>query len=264
MNEKKNFAQKAGHFLAGRGFYIVLFICTAVIGISTWVLLFPSENLTRKASDTYIDYSTETESDVFAPVVPPPVPAVTPIPKPTAPALTVTPAPASPPPTVDKPIENKPTVETEPEGDSITVSGPATIDELRFARPVAGDISMEFAIDALVFSRTMGDWRTHRGVDLAGALGAKVLAVCDGTVTDIKKDDLFGTMVIIDHGFNLRSVYANLAEQPAVAVGDSVSLGSVIGSIGSTALAETGEVTHLHFEMTLAGSNIDPFMYIPG
>ena len=254
MNEKKTFAQKAGQFLAGRGFYIVLFICTAVIGVSTWVLLFPGGNPTNNG-DTYIDYSAETEREVFAPATP----------KPTVPATPKTQPPTPTPVVAPTPVVSAPTEESsyEPEGESAAVSGPASISELRFARPIAGDVSMAFAIDTLVFSRTMGDWRTHRGVDISGALGTKVLSVCDGTVMDIKKDDLFGTTVIIDHGFNLCSVYANLAEQPAVSVGDSVSLGSVIGSIGSTALAETGEVTHLHFEITLAGAPVDPFGYIP-
>ncbi len=256
MNKKKTFSQKVGQFLAGRGFYIVLFICTAVIGVSAWVLLFPSDNKTRDAGETYVDYSTGEEQNVFAPSTPAiEVPPATPTPVPT-PAPSPIPSPSPTP-------ENKP--DNKPQGDEnkSEISGPKSIGELKFARPLAGEVSLEFAIDTLVYSRTMGDWRTHKGVDIAGALGAKVLAACDGTVVDITQDDLLGTMVIIDHGFNLRSVYANLAARPAVGVGDRVSLGSVIGSIGNTALGEAGEVTHLHFEMILAGANVDPFDYIP-
>ena len=259
MNEKKNFSQRAGQFLAGRGFYIVLFLCTAVIGISAWVLLFPSNNLDRTASEVYTDYSSDLEQYVFAPetaktTAPPTIKPVAPTP---LPPPTPTPAPTP---------DTKPSTVTEPDdnGADIPVIGPMSIEDLKFARPIAGSISMEFAIDTLVYSRTMGDWRTHKGVDIAASLGAKVLAVCDGRVTDIKKDDLLGTMVFVDHSFNLSSVYANLAATPAVNVGDEVSQGSVIGSIGNTALGETGEVTHLHFEMKLAGANVDPFKYIPG
>ena len=264
MNERKNFARRAGQFLAGRGFYIVLFICTAVIGISAWVLLFPGGNMTRDGSDMYTDYSVENEQNVFAPETAKPAIKPTPTIKPPSPkpAENPTPNPTEIPENTD-PSDGGEAAAAD-EIDSVAASGPASIGELRFARPIAGDISMEFALDTLVFSRTMGDWRTHRGVDIIGALGAKVLAVCDGTVVDIKKDDLFGTMVVVDHGFSLCSVYANLAEKPAVNVGDSVSRGAVIGAIGSTALGETGEVTHLHFEMTLAGANVDPFEYIPG
>jgi len=260
MNEKKTFRQRAGQFLAGRGFYIVLFICTAVIGISAWVLLFPGDNLKRTSSEVYTDYSADLEQYVFAPASP--KPTTTPLEKPVIPKPSATPVP--------KPAttpETKPSSDAavpDNTGEAFEVSGPASIGDLNFMRPVAGDISMDFAIDTLVYSRTMGDWRTHKGVDFVGALGAKVLAVCDGTVTGIRKDDLFGTMVTIDHGFSLQSVYANLADTPAVSTGDKVSQGSVIGSIGNTALGEAGEVSHLHFEMTFAGANVDPFGYIPG
>ena len=40
MEEKKTFGQKLEKFFTGRGFYIVLFLCIAVIGVSAWVLLF--------------------------------------------------------------------------------------------------------------------------------------------------------------------------------------------------------------------------------
>ena len=249
MNDKKRFSQRVSQFLAGRGFYIVLFVCTAVIGISAWVMFFPAGSL--KDSGTYMDYSDTAAApptpdvEVFSPATPNTKIISTPKPLPTiAPKPSPTPAPAV----------------AEPEPESAAVS--ATINDLVFTVPISGDISMEFAIETLIYSRTMGDWRTHGGVDIAGALGTKVLAVCDGTVTDIYDDDLLGTTVILDHGFNLSSVYSNLAAQPAVAVGDKVSLGSVIGSVGSTALGESGEVTHLHFEMRLAGASVDPAQYV--
>ena len=69
--------------------------------------------------------------------------------------------------------------------------------------------------------------------------------------------------VIIDHTGGLKSVYSNLAEMPTVAVGDSVVAGEIIGSVGTTALAETNAGTHLHFAMTLDGQSVDPLEYMP-
>jgi murein DD-endopeptidase MepM/ murein hydrolase activator NlpD len=50
---------------------------------------------------------------------------------------------------------------------------------------------------------------------------------------------------------------------PTVKEGDAVTMGSVIGAIGDTSLAETGEVTHVHFSMTVNGESADPAAYLP-
>ena len=118
-------------------------------------------------------------------------------------------------------------------------------------------------MEALAYSETMGDWRTHDGLDLATSLGAQVYATASGTVSAIYKDDFMGTTVEIDHGNGLTSQYANLAEVPTVAVGDGVSTGSVIGSVGATAAAEQGSQAHLHFAMYQDGNPVDPVDYLP-
>ena len=84
-----------------------------------------------------------------------------------------------------------------------------------------------------------------------------------GTVVSVTGNDLLGTTVEIDHGNGVHSVYANLAASPTVATGDIVSMGQVIGSVGSTALGETNQVSHLHFAMTESGLSADPTLYLP-
>lgn len=48
-----------------------------------------------------------------------------------------------------------------------------------------------------------------------------------------------GTTVVVEHGGGLTSTYSNLASVPTVAVGDTVGAGSVLGSVGGTAIAES-------------------------
>mgnify|MGYP002579602861 CR=1 FL=1 len=76
-------------------------------------------------------------------------------------------------------------------------------------------------------------------------------------------DDLLGTVVEIDHGNDVVSVYANLDVSPAVGVGQTVSCGDTVGAVGTTALAESGEEAHLHFAMRRGGSTVDPAEYVP-
>lgn len=84
-----------------------------------------------------------------------------------------------------------------------------------------------------------------------------------GTVEQVCQDDLMGTTVVIDHGDGLQSAYSNLAAVPTVSVGDTVSTGSVIGSVGETALAEHNRAAHLHLEMLRDGVAVDPAQYLP-
>jgi len=134
---------------------------------------------------------------------------------------------------------------------------------LVFTWPVKGAVVAGFSVETLAYNETMGDWRTHSGLDIAADLGTQVLAAANGTVSAIYEDDLMGTVVEIDHGQGLTSQYANLAAAPTVSVGDGVSTGSVIGSVGQTAAAESGEQAHLHYALLKEGYPVDPADYLP-
>ena len=129
--------------------------------------------------------------------------------------------------------------------------------------PVQGGVEVPYAMETLLYDATMADWRTHDGVDIACSLGDEVLAAADGLVAGVREDDLYGTVVEIDHQNGVHSIYANLASQPLVSEGDRVTMGQTIGSVGKTALAETNVVPHLHLAMTLDGVRTDPMNYLP-
>lgn len=129
--------------------------------------------------------------------------------------------------------------------------------------PLEGDLLSSFSQEKLTYSQTMGDWRTHEGLDIAAEMGATVYATQSGSVSAVYEDDFLGTVVVISHSGDLATRYANLAEEPCVAVGDSVSAGDTIGYVGHTALLETAEPDHLHFEVYENGSAVDPLEYLP-
>lgn len=182
-------------------------------------------------------------------------PEITPVPPATA-APTVTPAPtpvATPAPSPAPMQTPAPTPEAKP----------ASTVPTAFVRPVAGTLETPFSVEALVYSRAMADWRVHTGADYAAALGAKVVAVADGTVREVREDVMLGTTVVIDHGGELTSVYANLAALPTVSAGDTVAMGQTIGAVGATALSEAADVCHLHFELLKGGERVDPEEWLP-
>ncbi len=129
--------------------------------------------------------------------------------------------------------------------------------------PIQGGVEVPYAMETLRYDATMADWRTHDGIDIACNLGDEVLAAAGGVVTDVRADDLYGTVVEIDHQNGVHSVYANLSSEPLVHEGDWVTMGQTIGSVGRTALAETNVVPHLHLAMTLDGVSADPTDYLP-
>lgn len=102
--------------------------------------------------------------------------------------------------------------------------------------------------------------RPHYGVDVAGPVGAPVLAPAPGVVT-LADPDLFfsGGTLIIDHGHRLSSSFLHL-HRLHVAVGERVDKGQLIAEIGAT-----GRVTgpHLDWRMNLRGRQIDPTLLVP-
>lgn len=247
-NSKRSGGSKLDKFFAGKGFYIVLFLCAAVIGVSVWTLMSGEKTV---EADQGADITLEQPANVQEP----PVDAQQ---GESNEAMWEIP----------EGVEEVP-VEA-PDVSSVTVSEPEpqepaqTVDTARaFVWPVVGEIELPYAVSYLVYSDTMGDWRAHKGLDIAAALGDRVLAAAAGTVSAVYDDPLFGTTVVIEHGDGLVSSYANLAATPTVAVGDKVLCGDTIGSVGDTACCESAMTTHLHFAMSLEGESVDPTVYLP-
>ncbi len=245
MNSKRTWIEKLGDFISGKGFYLVVLICVAAIALSGYYLVQgvrsgmedPSEPASGSAA--IVDQpSARPSARVTAP--PSAAPSAKPSPAPTA-APTAQPSAAP----------------------SVPPSPAPTPAALVFTWPVNGTVIADYSVEALAYSQTMGDWRTHDGLDLAVTLGTKVRAVAAGTVSKVFKDDFMGTTVEIDHGSGLVSQYANLAEVPTVAVGDVVETGTVIGSVGATAVAENSSQPHLHFAMSRDENPVNPHDFLP-
>jgi murein DD-endopeptidase MepM/ murein hydrolase activator NlpD len=99
--------------------------------------------------------------------------------------------------------------------------------------------------------------RMHEGIDIAAPTGTSIRAAAAGTVIYAGYMGGYGNIVVIDHGDGLSTAYAH---QSAIYVGSgSVSQGTVIGAVGSTG-SSTGP--HLHFEVRVNGSAVDPMGYL--
>ena len=129
-----------------------------------------------------------------------------------------------------------------------------------FVQPVDGQITQVYSGDELVYNETLKDWRTHNGVDIACGENAQVKSAVAGTVCNIYDDGMWGRIVEVEAG-ELTWRYAGLnADSLQVAVGDAVSAGQAIGTVGEV-MAETAAGPHLHLEVLKGGNRVDPQHY---
>lgn len=235
---KRTFWQRAGDFLARRGFYIALTACLLGIGASGWFLFSSlSPNAQAGASVSGVPAQSSVSSDMEQALTPSVSSAAAP---------------------------EKPADSAGADQDNLTdEEAAADLEVISYTWPVHGEVLTAYCEDALTYNSTLGDWRVHNGVDIAADVGTKVVAAASGTVTDVYDDPLLGTTVVLDHGDGLVSRYGNLELTPTVVVGDTVLCGAVLGSVGATAAGEEELAPHLHFEMLSAGLQVDPAEYLP-
>ncbi len=213
-----------GRIFSGKGFYVAL--CVALLAIGGSGFLAYNQAVNELNNIPNIAYTNETTqaNEVIHPQ--------TDIPKETTTAQTT---------------EAKPT-ETEQVTDTAII----------MVMPVTGEILTPFSYGELVKSNTTNIWQTHNGVDILADFGSEVKAMAQGIVTEVGLDPLWGNYVVIEHDNNLVSKYTNLAETVPVTVGESVSAGTIVGSIGDSAEVEIADPSHLHFEVTQNGEYINP------
>lgn len=128
--------------------------------------------------------------------------------------------------------------------------------------PLAGEVLHPFSADRLQKSKTLGDWRTHNGVDLKAESGTPVCAAADGVVLRAEYDAMTGCTVVLQHDGQYQTVYANLASAEMVEKGQSIRAGECLGAVGDSAVFEKLEESHLHFELTENGVFKNPLDYI--
>lgn len=127
-----------------------------------------------------------------------------------------------------------------------------------YIMPVAGEIIKEFAVEKLVYSATLGMWKTHPGIDIKTELGEDVKASTTGIVNNVYMDSFYGNTIEITDEKGYTFVYGNLDTNIVVKEGDKVEQGRIIGTVGVTAAGELADQTHLHFEILKDGTQVNP------
>jgi len=128
-------------------------------------------------------------------------------------------------------------------------SSPSAPSSSGFVWPVSGPVTSGFG------------WRwgrMHEGIDIGAPTGAPIYSVASGTVIYAGWMDGYGQLVVVDHGGGVATAYAHMSSI-AAGVGQSVGQGQVIGYVGCTGHCFG---SHLHFEVRVNGSAVDPLRYL--
>ncbi len=104
----------------------------------------------------------------------------------------------------------------------------------------------------------LGGRRAHAGIDLAAPTGTPVYATANGVVGRADWFSSYGLFISLNHGASTETRYAHLSRL-AVAAGDTVKKGDLIGYVGSTGRS-TGP--HLHYEVRVDGVAVNPIPYM--
>jgi murein DD-endopeptidase MepM/ murein hydrolase activator NlpD len=132
---------------------------------------------------------------------------------------------------------------------SYTASSDSTPSAAGFIWPVSGPVVSPFGMR----------WgRMHEGIDIAAAYGTPIQAAASGRVVYAGWMDGYGNLVAIDHGGGLSTAYAHQSSI-ASGVGQTVSQGQTIGYVGCTGHCFG---PHLHFEVRVNGTPVDPLGYL--
>jgi murein DD-endopeptidase MepM/ murein hydrolase activator NlpD len=121
--------------------------------------------------------------------------------------------------------------------------------------PIQGRITGSFGERIDPFS---GEGAFHRGVDISGDIGTRIIAPADGVVQFADIMNGYGRTVMIDHGNGISTLYGHLSGF-AVSAGEDVHRGDTLGYVGQSGRS-TGP--HLHYEVRIFNTPVNPHKYL--
>ena len=152
-------------------------------------------------------------------------------------------------------VTKQTTVTTQTTTNSITQTTTSIVAN-HFVMPVGGKLNKEFSNQKMQYCETYGDWRLHLGIDIAAKKGSDVVSAGKGKVKKVYVDDLFGKVVVIDHGNGVVASYCGV-KSVVVSKGDVVEIGQKIAVIGDVP-CEVADEIHLHFSVKKDGRLVNP------
>lgn len=113
------------------------------------------------------------------------------------------------------------------------------------------------------YNSTLNSYYEHGGVDVSADEGSEVYATTDGTVTSVYTGDvLTGNRITVDNGGGIVTVYSFVDPVEGLAAGSAVKKGDVIATVSAATGGEYKDGAHVHLEVYLNGTAVDPENYL--
>lgn len=123
--------------------------------------------------------------------------------------------------------------------------------------PVVGEVLLDYSMDKAIYHATMQQYKYNPALVLAAAEGTVITAAADGIVKSIYYDAQTGNTVTFDVGDGYELTYGQL-EEIAVAEGDRVSAGDLIGKVAKPTIYYSEEGSNIYLKLTKNGTPVDP------
>ena len=128
--------------------------------------------------------------------------------------------------------------------------------ESGFLWPLSGYNTLSSLFGSRIHPIT-GKANNHTGIDIPAPAGTAILASKSGVVITSTRNRSYGNYVVVGHSDGTSTLYAHMSSR-SVSQGQTVKQGQVVGRVGTTG-SSTGN--HLHFEVRVNGSRVDPVNY---
>lgn len=128
--------------------------------------------------------------------------------------------------------------------------------QVPMGKPHNGEVTSTFGYRNNPFTGAGAE--SHSGMDFRGEIGEPIKTTAHGKVSFAGVKGGYGNCVIIDHGYNLQTLYGHM-NRITVTEGQEVKIGEQIGELGNTGRS-TGP--HLHYEVHFKGERINPDLYL--
>lgn len=127
--------------------------------------------------------------------------------------------------------------------------------------PVVGNVLLPYSVDTTIYFESLDQYRVNKGIVIEAKAGTNVKALKQAKVDEIRKDNEFGQVVLLDLGNEYTALYGQM-KNLTVKEGDVVSKGQVIGQVATPTDYYTLEGANLYLQLEKSKKTVNPISYL--
>lgn len=134
--------------------------------------------------------------------------------------------------------------------------------QMRMEWPLYGNLIMNYSMDKTIYFETLGQYRYNPALIIDAEVGATVSSCANGVVKEVYSSTELGNVIVLDIGEGYELTFGQM-DNIAVAAGDVVETGTVLGTVAEPSVYYTNEGSNLYLKMTKDGVAVNPMDVLP-